>query len=119
MTTSGDQHSAPSTEEAEKPSIDELQADIERSREELAKTVDALGAKLDVRTRTRDRIAASRRKAEERLADARARAAGYTASARQAATDEQGKPTPVVVAGAAFVVAAGVVVAVLVYRRRR
>lgn len=119
MTTSDDQQSATASEETEKPSVDELQADIERGREELAKTVDALGAKLDVKSRTRDRITATRRQAGEKLGEARVRAAGYTASAKDAATDDQGKPTPVVIAGAAAAVVASVVAAVIVYRRRR
>lgn len=76
----------------------QLQADIEQQREELAETVDALTAKLDVKARARQRLR----------------------TIRSAATDEQGRPTPPVLAGTAAVTAvvvAGVVLAV--WRARR
>jgi len=37
-------------------SVSDLQADIERTRAELADTVDQLAARLDVKTRVRDRL---------------------------------------------------------------
>lgn len=67
------------------PTADQLEADIERQRHELASTVDALQARLDVKARTRD-------KAHE---------------LRDRATDARGRPRP-------QVVAAGVAVLVLV-----
>jgi MYXO-CTERM domain-containing protein len=72
----------------------EIEADIVRQREELADTVAALHAKLDVPAR------------------ARARAAVL----RQCATTPEGRPRPAVLAGAAGVLAlAG---GLLVWRRR-
>lgn len=66
---------------------------VERNREQLAQTVDALHAKLDMKS-----------KAQARLRETRDRA-----------TTESGKPRPVVLAGAAAVVAG--VVALVWWRR--
>jgi MYXO-CTERM domain-containing protein len=71
-----------------------IRADIERTREDLAQTVDALHAKLDVKTRAKDKVA----------------------QVKNSATTSDGKPRPEVIAVA---VAALVVVAGLVWWRRR
>ena len=76
-------------------SPEQIEADIERQREELAETVDALHAKLNVKTR-----------AKEKAADLKERA-----------TTDQGKPRPEVLAGAAA--AAALVVGLVVLRVRR
>jgi chromosome segregation ATPase len=110
MTTTGEQH---------KPSVDELQADIERNREELAETVEALTAKLDVKGRARARLADTRQRAADRLGAGRARANELTRSARSAATTDEGRPTPVALGVAAGVGAALAALGVLVWRRRR
>ncbi len=108
--------------DAEKaPSVEELQADIERNREQLGETVDALSAKLDVKTRTKERIAATRQQAAVRVSDARSRATVLASRAKDAATDENGKPTKPVLGGGAglgVVVVAVIVTAVIVRRRR-
>lgn len=66
-----------------------LQSDIERTREELAETVDALAAKLDVKARLRDR-----------------------------ATTADGRPEPALLVAGGVAVAL-VVVLLVVRRRRR
>src|SRR4051794_14964520 len=71
-----------------------IRADIERTRENLAETVDALHAKLDVKTRAKNKVV----------------------QAKNSATTTDGKPRPEVIAVA---VAALVVVAGLVWWRRR
>jgi len=71
-----------------------IRADIERTREELAQTVDALHAKLDVKTRAKDKVV----------------------QVKNSATTNDGKPRPEVIAVA---VAALVVVVGLVWWRRR
>jgi MYXO-CTERM domain-containing protein len=71
-----------------------IRADIERTRENLAGTVDALHAKLDVKTRAKDKVV----------------------QVKNSATTTDGKPRPEVIAVA---VAALVVVAGLVWWRRR
>jgi hypothetical protein len=50
MTTTPDDTSSP------QPDIEQLQAEIEQTREQLGETVDALTAKLDVKSRTRARL---------------------------------------------------------------
>jgi cobalamin biosynthesis Mg chelatase CobN len=72
---------------------DAIRQDIERTREELAETVDALHAKLDVKTQARERVARM----------------------KEQATTETGKPRPEVVAA---VVAAVLLVAGLVWWRK-
>ena len=78
---------APGTPEA-------IEADIARQREQLASTVNELQAKLDVKTRTKDKAA-----------ELKARA-----------TTADGKPTPQVIGGAS--VAVLVVVGLVLLRRR-
>lgn len=81
------------------PEIEELQTEIEKTREALGETVDALSAKTDVKAR----VGAKVDEAKGRVHDA--------------ATDDQGDLKPAVPAGAAAV-AVGIV-ALLVWRRRR
>lgn len=73
---------------------EQIQADIERQREHLADTVDQLAGKLDVKARTKAKVA----------------------DVRDRSTTAEGKPRPVVF-GAAAAVLAGVVL-VVVWRRR-
>ncbi len=74
---------------------EEIAADIERQRDQLADTVDALQAKLDVKSRAQDAV--------HGLADR--------------STTDSGKPRPQVVAVGVGVVV--VVVGLVVWRRRR
>ena len=57
--------------------------EVERNRDQLADTVDALHARLDVKTRAQQRIRET----------------------RDRATDDNGRPRPVVIAGAAAALA--------------
>lgn len=72
---------------------EEIQADIERQREQLASTVDQLGHKLDVKAQTKQKVA----------------------DVRDRATTDDGKPRPEVAGAAVGVV---LVVALLVWWRR-
>lgn len=88
--------------------LDEIEAGIERTREDLAETVDELTARLDVKTRARERVAQAREDALLRLQTLRYRV-----------VDNRGRPTPVAL-GAVGVVATGAgLVAVLLWRRQR
>ena len=107
------------TGEQEKPTIAELQADIERNREELAETVEALTGKLDVKARTKARLAETRQQAADRLAAGRTRAADLSGRARSAATTADGKPTMVAVAVVAGLGASLAAAGVLAWKRRR
>jgi hypothetical protein len=73
---------------------EEIQADIERQREQLAQTVDQLGHKLDVKAQTKARVA----------------------DVKHRATTPDGKPRPEVLGTAAAVVLG---VTLLVWLRRR
>ncbi len=102
--------------------IDDLQADIEKTRHELGQTVEALAAKADVKGRvedkvseTKDRVATKTNQATEAVAD-RAHAAQH--ATREALTTDTGSVRPVVPV-AALIAAAAVIGAVLWLRRRR
>jgi MYXO-CTERM domain-containing protein len=71
-----------------------LEAEVERNREQLAATVDALHHKLDVKAQAKQRVA----------------------SLRDAATTDSGKPSPAVLGTAALAVAG---VGLLLWRRTR
>jgi MYXO-CTERM domain-containing protein len=73
---------------------DEIEADIERQREQLAATVDELQARLDVKARAKDKAA----------------------ELRDRATTDTGKPRPELLGAAAAALA---VIGLVVWRRRR
>lgn len=101
-------------------SPEEIEADLEQTRRDLGETVDALSAKLDVKSRAKEQVASTKLRATEQLHTARERASAAAAKGKQAATDDQGgvKPAVPAGAGAAALLAIGLVV-VLVRRRRR
>ena len=76
-------------------SPESLEADIAQQREQLAETIDALTAKLDVKSQAKAKVA----------------------DVRDRATTETGRPRPELLVGAGVLVA--VVVGVLVWRHRR
>ena len=76
-------------------STEELEAEIARQREEVATTIDALGQRLDVKSRAADKAA----------------------DLKDRATTSSGRPRPEVIAVAGSLVAA--VVVLVVWRRRR
>jgi hypothetical protein len=79
-------------------SVEQIEADIARTRAELAHTVDELTARFDVKARM-----------QERLQELRDRA-----------TDDEGRPTPSTLgAGGAAVAVLVAVVVVVVWRRSR
>ncbi len=92
---SGSNGTSPGTDPDAGLTQDQIEADIERQRAELAATVNALQARLDVKTRARHKAA----------------------DLRERATTDSGRPRPAVAAGAVVVVA--LVVGGLVLRHRR
>ncbi len=96
----------------EQRSPEQIQADIEQTRQQLGETVDALSAKMDVKGRARDRAVATRQQTVARVEAARRRAT-------DAATNADGNVRPAVPAGAAVVVVAAATIAVIAWRRRR
>jgi hypothetical protein len=85
---------------------EEIQADIEKQREQLAETVDQLTHKLDVKAQTKAKV-------EDVKEQTRIRAA----EVKNLSTTDDGKPRPEVL-GAAVAVVAGVVLLVWLRRRR-
>lgn len=118
MTTSY-RNQTPANGSNPEPDIDQIQADVERTREDLAETVDALSAKLDVKTRTKQRLVDIRSRAAGRLDAAKIRTNQLTAQVKQKATDERGNPTPAVRIGTGIVTASLVATSILVWHRRR
>ena len=114
MTTTPDDKSTD-----QKPDIEGLQADIEQTREQLGATVEALTAKLDVKSRTKARLNTTKEQAAVKVGQGRAKAVDLTHSARHAATTDDGTPTTPVLAGVGVAAAALVLVTVLIWRKRR
>jgi MYXO-CTERM domain-containing protein len=86
-------------------SPEEIQADIELQREQLAQTVDQLGHKLDVKAQTKAKVE-----------DVKDQTRVKVAEVKDLSTTDDGKPRPEVL-GVAVAVVAGV--ALLVWLRRR
>jgi len=121
MTAPHDTHSNGSagSDTEEKPDIEELQANIEQTRQELGETVDALTAKLDVKSRARARVNDTKLRARGQLTEVQARARDLTTQARSRATTDEGKPAPAVLAGAAGVLVSVLLATGLVMWRKR
>jgi hypothetical protein len=88
--------------------IAELQADIERTRDDLAETVDRLAAKLDVKSRLRSRVSTARADSTRQLRALRNRAAELPA---------QASPRAIGIGAGTLAAALGIVVVVR-WRRR-
>jgi predicted HAD superfamily phosphohydrolase len=84
----------------------EIEAEIEQQREELAETLDALTAKLDVKSQ-----------AQAKAQEVKATTQVKVTETKDFATTDAGKPRPELVAGVAVVVVG--VVALVWWRRRR
>ena len=93
--------------ETASPEVADLQADIDRTRADLAETVDQLTAKLDVKTRVRTSIA-----------DTKDNAAVQLRRLQDQATDDEGKPTPATLGIGGSAIAAALAVLVIVLWRR-
>jgi ElaB/YqjD/DUF883 family membrane-anchored ribosome-binding protein len=117
-----------STHTSEPTEPDAIRRDIEQTREQLSETVDALAARLDVRSRANDKVREIRETAAQRARDAReqasssahrtrAQAVGSVNDARTWAQHTWDERPQAVVATASAVVAALMVA--LVARRRR
>lgn len=85
-----------------------IETDIERTRQDLAQTVDELAARADVKARV-----------QHKVQDTKAAAGDQVHALRDRATTDSGKPSPALLAaGGAFALAA-VAVGVLLWRRSR
>lgn len=88
--------------------VAEIQADIEKTRDELGQTVEALAAKTDVKARAHDKATETKERVAEKAHTAQA-------ATRDALTDDRGAVKPAIPIA---VGALAVVVGVVLWRRR-
>jgi ElaB/YqjD/DUF883 family membrane-anchored ribosome-binding protein len=80
---------------------EEIQQEIEATRQELGDTVEALAAKADVKTRLHERVDATKESVAEKLGKAReASPDSVSTAATQATTTAKQNPIPVAAVGA-------------------
>jgi ElaB/YqjD/DUF883 family membrane-anchored ribosome-binding protein len=118
MTADQTGNSADAAGEAKSP--EQIRVEIERTREELGDTVEALAEKTDVKAQAKNRIAAIKDTAQTKRDEYAAKAKQATpetasAGADQLASTVQAKPLPFAV-GAAFAI--GLAIGWLLARRR-
>jgi ElaB/YqjD/DUF883 family membrane-anchored ribosome-binding protein len=103
--------------------IDDIQADIEHTREELAETIGALSAKADVKGRVKKKAADTKDRITEKASETKdvviEKAHAAQSAARDAVTDDTGSVKPGVPIAALIAAAAVLVVSLVVWRRRR
>ena len=103
-------------QESPRPGPEQIEAEIDQTRQELGRTIDALSAKLDVKARTSRRLGVTKQQVLHKADVARQRSAELVTRGREAATDGLGRPKPAVPIGALVVVVA---IAATVLRGRR
>jgi Protein of unknown function (DUF3618) len=103
--------------------IDDIQADIERTREELGETIEALSAKADVKGRVKKKAADTKDGITEKVYETKEialeKAHAAQSAARDAVTDDTGSVKPAVPIAALIAAVAVLVVSLVVWRRRR
>ena len=103
--------------------IDDIQADIERTRKELGETIGALSAKADVTGRVQQKVADTKDRITEKAFETKdvvvEKAHAAQSAARDVVTDSTGSVKPGVPIAALVVAAAILAISVAVWRRRR
>jgi hypothetical protein len=114
MTTPTDPDLPPPGKDA---SVEEIESDIARTRENLGDTVDELTQKLDVKAQAQHKVHDIKERAVEQVHTAQVRGGEALTRAKTTLTNDQGKVKPVIPAvGAAVLVA---MLTVVLWRRRR
>lgn len=98
-------------------SVDDIQADIEATRNELGQTVEALTAKLDVKAQAQHKVDDTRELIADKAQAVRAKGSQVGSQVVDVATDDDGRVRPVFPVAALALVA--VIVGVVIWRRRR
>lgn len=106
-----------STEQDEKPTIAEIEAEIEQTREDLGATVDELSHRLDVRGRASDKASEVKAQVHDRAVDVSHSVQSGAAHATGAATTAAKRRDVRAAAGGAAILALGA--AVIARRRHR
>ncbi len=111
----------PNGEPGADASFEEIQADIDKTRQELGQTVEALVAKADVKGRAKEKASDTKERITEKAAQTRdvvvEKATAAQSAAREALTDDAEVKSLLPVAAA---IAAGIaVIGLVVWRRRR
>jgi hypothetical protein len=96
-------------------SLNEIEKDIERTRDELGDTVNALSHKLDVKGRVQDKAAETKDHVVDRARDTKAAAVHKASDAVAAVTDGRHAVRPIIALTAAVAAVAGIVI----WQRRR
>lgn len=104
---------------AEPRSPEEIEADLERTRRDLAETVDALSAKMDVKSRAREQVVVTKQRVSEKAQETREKASEAVRQGKDAATDDSGTPKPMVLVGAGVAALLALGAPILINRRRR
>jgi hypothetical protein len=103
--------------------IDDIQADIEHTREELGETIEALSAKADVKGWVKKKAADTKDGITEKVYETKEivveKAHAAQSAARDAVTDDTGSVKPGVPIAALIAAAAVLVVSLVVWRGRR
>jgi ElaB/YqjD/DUF883 family membrane-anchored ribosome-binding protein len=102
--------------------VEDIQADIDKTRDELGQTVEALAAKADVKGQAKQKAFDTRDRLTEKAVQTRdvvaQKATAAQSATREALTDDAGSVKPVVPV-AAVIAASIVVIGIVVWRRRR
>ena len=97
---------------------DELEDNITHTREQLGETTEALAEKFDVKAQAKHTMQDAKQQVTQQADAARARGEHTAERVKEAATDQQGKPKPAVVAAVVLIAAGSVVAAIMISRRR-
>ena len=111
----------PNGEPGADASVEEIQADIDKTRQELGQTVEALVAKADVKGRAKEKASDTKDRIAEKAAQTRdvvvEKATAAQSAAREALTDDAESVKSLLPVAAA--IAAIAVIGLVVWRRRR
>ena len=103
-------------EPASDASVDDIQADIDATRDELGETVEALSAKLDVKQQAKQKVDDTKEVIADKVQTLRSKGSDVGAHVVDAATDDGGSVRPVVPIAALALIAA--IVGVVIWKRR-
>jgi hypothetical protein len=97
-------------------SVDDIEADIEATRDGLGETVEALSAKLDVKQQARQKVEDTKDLIADKAQTVRSKGSDVGSQVVGETTDDDGAVRPVVPVAAVAVIA--VIVGVVIWKRR-